>query len=122
MSGDTNKGFEQLISWQKSRDLNKHIYEITNRNAFYKDYALRDQIRKAGISVSSNIAEGFGRGSSKEFIYFLNVSRGSCYEVKSQLYLAKDIGYINKAEFQEIYELCDEVSRTIFGLIKHLEN
>jgi four helix bundle protein len=122
MSGESNKGFEKLISWQKSRTLNKQVYDITNRGAFHNDYALRDQVRKACISISSNIAEGFGRGGSGEFIYFLNVAQASCYEVKSQLYLALDINYINDAQFQELYDLCDEVSKTIYGLIKHLKN
>jgi four helix bundle protein len=117
-----NKGFEQIISWQKARELNKTIYKLTQEKDFSKDFALRDQIRRASISISSNIAEGFGRKTNKEFICFLNVAQASCYEVKSQLYLAYDIEYLSKKEFENIYVLCDEISKTIFGLIKHLNS
>lgn len=119
MSG---KGFEQIISWQKARELNKSIYQITQKPAFNKDFALRDQIRRASIAVSSNIAEGYGRKTDKEFAYFLNVAQASCYEVKSQLYLAYDIEYINKKEFDGLFALSDEISKTIFGLIKHIKS
>lgn len=115
------KGFEQIISWQKARELNKEIYKITCENEFYRDFALRDQIRKASISITSNIAEGYGRRTNKEFIYFLNVAKASCYEVKSQLYLALDIEYLDDETFRRFYAICDEISMTIHGLIKHLE-
>ncbi|SNY95135.1 four helix bundle protein [Flagellimonas pacifica] len=116
------KGFEQIISWKKSRELNKEVYVLTERALFSKDFALRDQMRRASISISSNIAEGYGRKTKKEFIYFLNVAQASCYEVKSQLYLALDINYLDKVEFEKVYGICDEISKTIYGLIKHLEN
>ncbi|WP_222982844.1 four helix bundle protein [Flagellimonas meishanensis] len=115
------KGFEQLVSWQKARKLNIEIYRISGLAEFSRDFGLRDQIRRASISISSNIAEGFGRKSNKQFIYFLNVALASCYEVKSQLYLAMDIEYVEKDEFEKTYRLCDEISKTIYGLIKHLE-
>lgn len=115
------KGFEQIISWKKARVLNQEIYKLTGQIAFSKDFALKDQIRRASISISSNIAEGYGRKTDKEFICFLNVAQASCYEVKSQLYLAFDINYLCKDEFEKIYCLCDEISKTIHGLIKHLE-
>ncbi|WP_298793049.1 four helix bundle protein [uncultured Allomuricauda sp.] len=117
-----NRGFEQIISWKKARNLNKEIYELTRQVAFSKDFALRDQIRRASISISSNIAEGYGRKTNKEFIYFLNVAQASCYEVKSQLYLAMDVEYVNNAEFEKVYGICEEISKTIYGLIKHLES
>ncbi len=117
-----DKGFEQLVSWQSARKLNKEIYRLTSDNSFSRDFALRDQIRRASISVSSNIAEGFGRKSKKEFIYFLNVAKASCYEVKSQLYLAVDADYISTTQFEKTYAICEKVSKTIFGLIKYLEN
>ncbi|MEP4946872.1 MAG: four helix bundle protein [Flavobacteriaceae bacterium] len=84
--------------------------------------ALRDQIRRASISISSNIAEGYGRKTNKEFIYFLNVAKASCYEVKPQLYLVLDVNYITKNIFDKTYGVCDEISKTIYGLIKHLES
>lgn len=115
------KGFEQIISWKKGRELNKRIYQVTSESQFNKDFALRDQIRRASISISSNIAEGFDRKSQKEFIYFLNVAQASSYEVKSQLYLALDVDYITQEEFDVLFSLCEEISKTIYGLIKHLE-
>ncbi len=115
------KGFEQIVSWQKARKLNKEIYRITGFTEFSRDFGLRDQIRRASISISSNIAEGFGRKTNKQFIYFLNVALASCYEVKSQLYLAMDIDYVEKQEFERTYKLCDDISKTIYGLIRHLE-
>ena len=118
----SEKGFEQIISWKKARALNKQIYGLTKKPSFSKDFGLRDQIRRASISISSNIAEGYGRKTNKEFIYFLNVAQASCYEVKSQLYLALDIDYISNKEFEDSFLICDEISKTIHGLIKHLEN
>ncbi len=116
-----DKGFEQIVSWRKARELSKEIYQITDEKVFSKDFALRDQIRRASISISSNIAEGYGRKTNKEFIYFLNVAKASCYEVKSQLYLALDVNYITKNIFDKTYGVCAEISKTIYGLIKHLE-
>ncbi len=121
MSEVRTRGFEQIISWQKARELNKNIYGITLKSNFNKDFALRDQIRRASISITSNIAEGYDRKSTKEFIYFLNIAQASCYEVRSQLYLSMDISYITKKEFEELFDLCEEISKTIFGLIKHLK-
>ena len=115
------KGFEQIVSWQKARSLNKEIYRITANDSFGNDFALKNQIRRASISISSNIAEGYGRKTEKEFIYFLNVAKASCYEVKSQLYLALDIDYLDKKMFEDIYAVCEDISKTIHGLIKYLE-
>ncbi len=116
------KGFEQIVSWKKARELNKKIYKITCDNRSPRDFALRDQIRRASISISSNIAEGYGRKSNKEIIYFMNLGKASCYEVKSQLYLAMDIEYVDDEVFRKLYVLYDEISKTLHGLIKHLEN
>jgi four helix bundle protein len=85
------KGIEQIISWKKTRELNREIYSLTQKSDFSKYFALRDQIRRASISISSNITEGYGRASNKEFVYFLNIAQTSCYGIKSQLYLAYDI-------------------------------
>lgn len=116
-----DKGFEKIISWKKARELNKEIYRLTTATEFSKDFALRDQIRRASIPISSNIAEGFGKKTNQEFTYFLNVAQASCYEVKSQLYLALDIGYVSKLEFEQVFSICDEISKTIYGLIQHLQ-
>jgi four helix bundle protein len=93
------KSFEEIIAWQKARELNAEIYRITNSNdQFSKDYGLRDQMRRCSISISSNIAEGFERETTKEFIRFLFIAKASAGEFRSQLYLASDLGYISKAE------------------------
>ena len=87
--------FEEIVAWQKARELNVKIYKITNQNKFAKDYGLRDQLRRSIISVSSNIAEGFERETSKEFKRFLYIAKASIGEVRSQLYLSVDLNYIS---------------------------
>jgi len=108
--------FEDLIAWQKARELTKQIYDVTRTGQFSKDFGLKDQIRRASVSVMSNIAEGFDRGGRKEFHRFLVIAKGSCAEVRSQLYIARDIGYIDKKYFDELYSLISETSRIIGGL------
>ncbi|TDY02669.1 four helix bundle protein [Thiohalophilus thiocyanatoxydans] len=110
------KRFEDLVAWQKSRDMAATIYKTTGEGSFSKDFALRDQIRRAAVSVMSNIAEGFERKGSKEFHQFLVVAKASCAEVRSQLYVALDVGYINKNIFEHLYESSVEVSKIISGL------
>ncbi|MBC5833406.1 four helix bundle protein [Flavobacterium sp. F372] len=112
--------FEEINSWQKSRIFNKRIYQITENINFKKDFDLVRQIRRASISISSNIAEGFERNTDKEFIYFLYVAKASAGEVRSQLYLAIDLEYITKEEFEELLESVSEISRLLSGFIKYL--
>ncbi|WP_159949721.1 four helix bundle protein [Polaribacter septentrionalilitoris] len=115
--------FEEIISWQKARELNVIIYKVTNSNdLFSKDFGLRDQIRRASISISSNIAEGFERQTTKEFIRFLYIAKASAGEVRSQLYLANDIKYISNNEFKELKLKINEVSKLISGLLKYLQS
>ena len=114
------KSFEEINSWQKSRIFNKKIYLITENSNFKKDFDFIRQIRRASISISSNIAEGFERNTDKEFIYFLYVSKASAGEVRSQLYLAFDLEYITKQEFEELLESVSEISRLLSGFIKYL--
>ena len=116
------KSFEEIISWQKSRIFNKRIYEITENIGFKIDFDLVRQIRRASISISSNIAEGFGRNTDKEFIYFLYIAKASAGEVRSQLYLALDLNYMSKKEFDELYLDVSDISKLISGFIKYLEN
>ena len=116
------KSFEEITSWQKSRLFNKRIYEITENTIFKKDFDLVRQIRRASISISSNIAEGFERNTDKEFVYFLYVSKASAAEVRSQLYLALDLNYISKIEFDELYLNVSDISKLLSGFIKYLEN
>lgn len=115
--------FEEIIAWQKSRELNKSIYALTNSNKnFNKDYGLRDQIRRASISISSNIAEGFERETTKEFIRFLFIAKASAGECRSQIYLAFDLEYITFEQFNELKNKISEVSKLISGFIKYLNS
>ncbi|MCC6690003.1 MAG: four helix bundle protein [Bacteroidia bacterium] len=86
---------EDLKAWFESKLLAVNIYKITSSDKWMRDYNLRDQIRRASVSVPSNIAEGYGRSSNKEFIRFLYISKGSLYELKTQLLIANEIGYIS---------------------------
>ena len=113
--------FEDLVVWQKARVLTNEIYKITKKPEFSKDLGLKDQIQRASVSIMSNIAEGFERGSKEEFIQFLYISRGSCGEVRTQLYVAKDQNYITEEEFQKLQKLAVEVSRLIYHLIESVK-
>lgn len=108
--------FEDLIAWQKARQLTADNYRITVNGPFARDFGLRDQIQRAAVSVMSNIAEGFDRGSRAEFHQFLVIAKASCAEVRSQLYVASDIGHINEADFNRLRDLTEEVSKIIGGL------
>ncbi|CAH0337326.1 MULTISPECIES: four helix bundle protein [unclassified Flavobacterium] len=112
--------FEEINSWQKARIFNKRIYQITENSNFKKDFDFIRQIRRASLSISSNIAEGFERNTDKEFIYFLYVAKASAGEVRSQLYLAFDLEYITKEEFEILLESITEISKLLSGFIKYL--
>jgi four helix bundle protein len=113
--------FEDMEVWQSSRTLAKSIYAITEKDSFARDFALRDQIRRAAISVMSNIAEGFERSSNKEFIQFLHISKGSSAEVRSQLYLAYDLKYVDDSVFRELNDKLISISRQLSAFIKYLD-
>jgi len=108
--------FEDLIAWQKARELTKEIYKVIKRGAFAKDYGLAGQIQRAAVSIMSNIAEGFERGGRGEFQQFLSIAKASCAEVRSQLYVALDIGYLIESQFRQLLELAEEVGRIVGGL------
>ncbi len=112
--------FEEIDVWQKARGHCQKIYQTTARSNFGKDRSLSEQIQKAVVSISSNIAEGFERNSRKEFIRFLLFAKGSAGEVRSQLYLARDLGYLSTEEFEELYEENLEICKMISGLITYL--
>jgi len=115
------KSFEEIIAWQKARELNAEIYKITNESSsFAKDYGLRDQMRRASISISSNIAEGFERETAKEFIRFLFIAKASAGEFRSQLYLALDLGYVSEIEFNSLNLKINDISKLLSGFIKYL--
>lgn len=112
--------FEDVLAWQKGRELTRLVYRASRKGEFSKDFALRDQIRSALISITSNIAEGFERGGTKEFIQFLGHAKGSVGEVRSQLYVALDESYIAQPEWQELHNRCLEISRLLDGFMKYL--
>ena len=94
--------FEDIIAWQKARSLTKNIYETTRTGSFSRDYDLKTQIRRAAVSIMSNIAEGYERGGAKEFKQFLSIAKASCAELRSQLYVAADVEYLQDRQFQDL--------------------
>ena len=116
----TFKQVEEIQVWQKARALCKRIYSITNDGQFARDFGLCDQIRRAGVSVISNIAEGFERGGTREFAQFLAIAKGSAGEMRAQLYVAYDQSYIDQKQFDELINDLDEVSKMINGLLGYL--
>jgi four helix bundle protein len=112
--------FEEIDAWQKARELTRRVYDVTAKGAFARDYALRDQLRRACVSVMSNVAEGHGRGGTKEFLQFLSMALGSADEVSSQLYVALDQKYISDGEFHELTALTQETANLIGGLARYL--
>lgn len=116
----TIKRFEDLEASKKARELTREVYERSKTGAFSKDYGLRDQIRRAAVSVMSNISEGFERGGTKEFIQFLSIAKGSVGELEAQLYVALDQGYISRDEFAVARGLAVSAKRLTGGLISYL--
>ena len=112
--------FEDIEAWQSARTLTKAIYIISNDGLFAKDFGLRDQIRRAAVSIMSNIAEGYGRGGNKEFMQFLSIAKGSVAEVQSQLYIVFDVGYIQQEKFIELSNLAKSTGNLIGGFIRYL--
>ena len=108
--------FEELIAWQKARVMTRDIYLATRKSAFARDFGLSSQIQRASVSVMSNIAEGFERGNRGEFQQFLGFARSSCGEVRSDLYVALDVGYLTESQFEAHYAQAEEVARIVSGL------
>ena len=115
------KRFEDIEAWKKARRLVNEIYRVTRKGALSKDFSLKDQIRRAAVSVMSNIAEGFSRQTDREFTQFLYMAKGSVSEVQSQLYVASDLDYLSKEEFTRLYNDADEVAKLISGFIRYLK-
>ena len=118
--GKAIERFEDVTAWQRARDLTRRIYEVSSKEPFVKDFALRDQIRRSALSVMSNIAEGFDRHIDTEFAYFLRVAKASCGEVRSQAYVASDLGHIDPIVFEELLAATTEVARVIHGFQSYL--
>ena len=109
--------FEDILSWKKAKELTLTIYKLFEES---KDFGFKDQIQRASVSTMNNIAEGFERKSNNEFKYFLFVAKGSCGEVRSMLYLAKELARISNNDFEKLYNLSIEISKLLSGLIKSL--
>lgn len=107
------KKFEELESWKKARKLTNTVYGATASGSFARDFGLKDQIRRASISILSNIAEGFERGGDKEFLQFLAVAKGSCGEVRAQLYVAIEQGYLPQSLFESLSDDAAEIGRLL---------
>ena len=114
----TVKQFEELTAWQKARTLSKEIYREFK---YLRDYSFKDQIQRAAVSIMSNIAEGFERGTKQEFLNYLYIAKGSAGEVRAQLYVALDTGYLNSETFKRLNFLCRDCSILIAGLIRSLK-
>ena len=112
--------FEEIEAWKKARELTKRIYAVSGVGRFAKDFSLKDQIRRPSVSIMSNIAEGFDRSGTGEFVQFLATAKGSAAEVKCQLYVALDQDYIDRRTFAELTGLAMETGNIIGGLMKYL--
>ncbi len=109
--------FEDIIAWQKARQLTLFVYQDFQS---VKDYGFRDQIQRASVSVMNNIAEGFERKGDKEFSKFLYIAKGSCCEIRSMLYLAKDLKYLSEDQFKKLFILSEEIARILSGFISSI--
>ena len=116
------KSFEDIESWQHARRLANEIYVISGHGKFAKDFVLRDQMRRASISVLSNIAEGFERDGNAEFVQFLSVAKGSIGEIRAQTYVALDCQYIDQAQFERLQVRAKDISRKLAALMTYLRN
>ena len=110
--------FEDIDAWKEARSLVEDVYRIAKN---IRDFGFKDQLQRASISIMSNIAEGFDRGTNKEFIHFLTIARGSVAEVRSLLYAALDIGYINKVEHEDLLQRSTTITKMINGFIRYLK-
>jgi len=112
--------FEDMEVWQKARELTRDLYAISTQGRFSRDFGLREQVRRAAVSIVSNIAEGFERRGDREFARFLSVAKGSAGEVRAQLYVALDLGYLSRTEFDRLSAASVEISRMVSSLITYL--
>src|SRR5437868_2374943 len=115
-----SKQFEDLEVWKKSRELAVLIYKITNEGKLKNDFGLKDQLRRASISIVSNISEGYERNINNELVRFLSIAKGSAGEIRAQLYIAKDLGYIEEAEFLTLKDKVTEVSKMLAGFMNYI--
>ena len=112
--------FEEIVAWQKARALTSLVYKAVRVGEFARDYGMRDQFTRASLSIMNNVAEGFGRKNHKEFARFLEIAKGSAFEVQSISYAALDNNYINESQRAQIHALADETAALISGLANYL--
>ncbi|HEU4479052.1 MAG TPA: four helix bundle protein [Pyrinomonadaceae bacterium] len=117
----TFKRFEEIESWKRARQLTNRVYELSGQGTFARDFALKDQVRRACLSIMSNIAEGHDRSGTGEFVQFLATAKASAAEVRCQLYVALDQGYIDNEAFEELGRTALETQCLIGGLINYLK-
>lgn len=115
------KTFEDLDVWVRAKDLSVLVYQLTDGELFRKDFGLKDQIRRASISVVSNIAEGYERNGNKEFAQFLSIAKGSAGEMRAQIHIAKELKYISETEARLLVERATEISKMLSGFINYLK-
>lgn len=121
MKGKAAESFEELHIYQRARELTNWVYELSRGGSFSRDFGLADQIRRASVSIMSNVAEGFERGSSTEFIQFLYIAKGSCGEVRAQLQIARDQDYMTGDDYEKLHDLARKISGMISNFISHLQ-
>ena len=115
------KAHKDLIVWQKSMELTRIIYTLTKRFPQGEIFGLTNQIRRAVVSIPSNIAEGFGRNSDKQFIHFLKIAKGSAAELETQLLISRDLSYLTAKDAKSTLALYDEIARMLGALIRNIE-
>jgi four helix bundle protein len=113
--------FEDLEVWKEAKSLVKAVYLVTRKGALARDFGLRDQLQRAAVSVLSHIAEGFERGTNKEFVQFLHIAKGSAGEVRSLLHVALEVGYLSLSEFQPLLDSAQSIARRLSNFIKYLQ-
>ncbi len=121
MEKRTIENFEDLRVWQKGIELTKKIYVVTSKGEISRDFGLKDQLRRAAVSVPTNVAEGFERRSRKEYINFLNIAKGSAGELRSLLRVAREVSYLEEKTYLELYNQAKELSRMLASQIKAID-
>ncbi len=116
------KSFEDFEVYQKGLLLTKMIFKLVNNNAFEKEFGFKDQIKRAVISITNNIAEGSEYNNNKQLIRYLKISKGSCAEVRSMLILSRELGFCSQTEIEESYNICIEISQNLSNFIKYLSS
>jgi four helix bundle protein len=118
----TIRRFEDIRAWQTARELTRQVYAVSNKGAFGRDFGLRDQMRRAAVSIMSNVAEGFESDTQRQFIKFLGHAKASAGEVRAQLYVALDAGYVTEEEFKVLFDQADKVSRQLSRFMGYLRS